>query len=224
MSTLFKALIALVAAALPISALAQTTHESESNSLRGRHGIELSLGFLSEVSAANEVSVGGVATTSEVNGVIGSIAYNYWFADEWAVNLSVGIANADASTSVTGSGVSVESAVVIPLLFGVKYKPIELAVGEALRPYLYAQLGPYFGSASDVRSGTTIGTESYTETALGSRAGVGMDLSLGRSFTLGASVGYRLVSDFARRIGSETNYSSPEFSLSIGVLIGKGKL
>jgi outer membrane protein W len=161
--------------------------------------------------------------TSEASGVVGSIAYDYWFADEWAFSVSLGVANANASTSVTGSGVFMESATVIPLLFGVKYKPIELAVGDALRPYLYAALGPYFGFASDVRSGTTTGTEAYSETALGSRAGVGMDLSLSRSFKLGFAVGYRFVSDFARRIGSDENYSSPEFSLSIGALIGKGK-
>ncbi len=72
-------------------------------------------------------------------------------------------------------GVSVELATVIPLLLGVKYKPIELAVGDALRPYVYAALGPYLGFASDVRTGATSGLESYTETALGSRAGVGLD-------------------------------------------------
>ncbi|UCF18621.1 MAG: hypothetical protein JSU87_11810 [Gemmatimonadota bacterium] len=223
MSVSSKALIALMAAVLPSSALAQTTGSSDSNSLRGRHGIELSLGFLSEVSAANELSVGGLTMTSEANGVIGSIAYDYWFADDLAFGVSLGVASANASTSVTGTGASMESATVMALLFGLKYKPIGLAVGDALRPYLYASLGPYFGFASDVRSGTATGVESYTETALGSRAGLGIDLSLGRSFTLGVAAGYRLVSDFARRIGSETNYSSPEFSLSAGILIGRGR-
>ncbi len=223
MSTLSKALIALVAAVLPISARAQTTDSSDSRSLRGRHGIELSLGFLSEVSAANDVSVGGLTMTSEASGVVGSLAYNYWFADEWALSVSLGVASANASTSVTGSSASVESATVVPMLFGVKYKPIGLAIGDALRPYLYASLGPYFGFASDVRSGANTGVESYSETAVGSRAGLGMDLSLGRNFTLGAAAGFRLVSDFARRIGSETNYSSPEFALSVGVLIGRGQ-
>lgn len=60
-----------------------------------------------------------------------------------------------------------------------------------------------------------------TFAAVGSPAGLGMELSLSRRFTLGLAVGYRLVSDSERRIGSETNHSSPEFSLSLGVLIGR---
>jgi len=219
----FKALIAIVALGLPASGLAQTTGQTVAHSQGGLHQIELSIGLLSALNAGSEASFGGVAVTSEVNGIIGSLAYSYWFADEWAVRLSVGIANADASTSASGSGVEMESAAVIPLLFGVKYEPLGLAVADALRPYLCLSLGPYFGLASNVRAGTVTGTESYTEAAIGARAALGMDLTLSRRFALGLTAGYHLVSDFARRIGSERNHSSPEFSLSASLLIGNGK-
>lgn len=218
-----KALITIAAMVLPITALAQSTVQGDAQALRGRHQIELSIGLLSNLSTAGEVSVGGVALTSETNGIIGSIAYAYWLTDEWAAGLSVGVASADASSSVGGGGVSVESATVIPLLFGVRYQPLSLAIADALRPYAYASVGPYFGFASDVRAGGTSGIESYTEAALGSRAGVGMELSLGNRFKLGIGAGYRLVSDFERRIGSETNHSSPEFSLTLGLTLGKGR-
>ncbi len=223
MSTWLKAPVAILAAALPVSAAAQTKAEPEVRALRGKHTVELSLGLLSQVSVENEISTGSATMTSEASGFVGSIGYSYWFTDEWAINLSIGVANADASTSMSGSDFSVGSAVVIPLDFGMKYKPLGLAIGDALRPYVDAAVGPYFGFASDVRAGTTTGTESYSQTALGARVGVGLDLSLGRRFMLGFGVGYRFVSDFERRIGSEKNYSSPEFSLSLGVLIGKGK-
>lgn len=219
----FKALIVVVALGLPTGGLAQTTNQSAPHSQVGLHQIELSIGLLSAMNAGSDVSVGGVGVKSEVNGILGSLAYSYWFADEWAVTLSVGIANADASSTATGSGVAVESAAVVPMLFGVKYKPLGLTVADALRPYLCMSLGPYFGLASDVRAGTTTGTESYTEAAIGARAALGMDLSLSRRFALGLTVGYHLVSDFERRIGSERNHSSPEFSLSASLLIGKGK-
>jgi len=220
MST-FKALVAIVAIGVPITGLAQNTGQPDSSLLSGRHEIEVSIGLLSALGTASEVSFAGFAMTSEVNGIIGSIAYNYWFANEWAVNLSVGVANADVSTTMSGTGVSVESATVIPVLFGVRYKPLGLAIGDAMRPYLYASLGPYFGFASNVRAGMTAGAASYSEMALGSRLGAGMDLSLSRRFTLGFALGYRLVSDFGRRIGSEKNHSSPEFSLSLGIAIGR---
>ncbi|MHC4236113.1 MAG: outer membrane beta-barrel protein [Planctomycetota bacterium] len=221
--SILKSLVPIVAVALPASAVAQTTGTANPHSLRATHEIEVSIGLLSALNAGSEVSVGSVEMTSEVTGIIGSIGYNYWFADEWGVTASLGVANADVSTSVSGWDASVESAVVIPLLFGVKYKPLGLAVGDALRPYLVASLGPYFGFASDVRAGTSTGTESYSEMALGARAGVGTDLSLSRRFKLGFTLGYRLVSDFGRRIGSEKNHSSPEFSLSLGIVIGRGK-
>jgi outer membrane protein W len=222
MNTL-KALITIVALGLPTSGLAQTTSQSVPYSQGGLHQVELGIGLLSALNAGSAVSVGSVAVTSEVNGIIGSLAYSYWFADEWAVRLSVGIANADASTSASGSSIALESAAVIPMLLGVKYRPLELAVAEALRPYLCVSLGPYFGLASNVRAGANTGTESYTEAAIGARAALGIDLSLSRRFALGLTVGYHLVSDFARRIGSERNHSSPEFSLSASFLIGKGK-
>lgn len=221
--SMFKVLIVLVALSFPISAVAQTIGPADSYPLRGRHQIELSIGLLSRFGTASEVSVAGVTMRTDVNGIIGSIAYDYWLTDEWAVDVCTGLASADVSTSANGTGASVETATVIPLLFGVKYKPLELAIGNALRPYAYASLGPYFGFASDVRAGATTETESYSEAALGSRAGVGMDLSLSQTFTLGLAAGYFLVSDFERRIGSDKNHSSPEFSLSLGVLIGKAK-
>jgi outer membrane protein W len=221
--SILKSLVSILAVALPISATAQTTGPANPHSLRGKHEIEVSIGLLSALSAGSEVSVGSVEMTSEVNGIIGSLGYSYWFADEWAATVSLGIANADVSTSASGWNAAVESAVVIPLLFGVKYKPLGLAVGDALRPYLCASLGPYFGFASDVRAGTTTGAESYSEAALGTRAGVGMDLSLSTRFALGFTLGYRLVSDFGRRIGSEKNHSSPEFSLSLGIVLGRGQ-
>ncbi len=79
------------------------------------------------------------------------------------------------------------------------------------------------GLGIGVRTGASTATESYSETALGSRIGVGADLALSKLFTLGVGVGYYLVTDFERRVGSEKNYSSPDFSLSFGVVFGRGK-
>ena len=71
--------------------------------------------------------------------------------------------------------------------------------------------------------GATTAVESVSETALGSRLAIGLDISLSRLFRVGFGAGYRLVTDFENRIGSEKNHSSPEFSLSFGIVFGKGK-
>ena len=228
----FKAVIVLFFITVPISVMAQTlptpemtesTNQFVSNSLRGKHRVDLSIGLLSEMSATNEVSTGTLTTRSKGNGSIGSIGYTYWLEDDLAINFSVGVIDADATTSVGGSGVSAESAVVVPVLFGVKYQPFRLTASEVLRPYVSVSVGPFFGFASDVRTGVATGTKSFSETALGSRLGVGIDVSLSKIFTLGVGAGYLFVTDFDNRIGSEKNYSGPEFSLSLGMVFGKGK-
>jgi len=108
------------------------------------------------------------------------------------------------------------------LLFGVKYAPSALAGGERLRPYAAVSVGPYIGQASSVRAGATTVIESHSETALGARAVIGMDVWLGQRLALGAAVGYRPVEDFGAPIGGRTNYSSPDFSLSIAFRLGGG--
>ncbi|MGB2768205.1 MAG: outer membrane beta-barrel protein, partial [Candidatus Zixiibacteriota bacterium] len=194
-----------------------------SNSLRGKHCIEVTAGLLSEISATQEVSAGGVTTKSEADGLIGSIGYTYWVENDWGITFSAGVSDADATTSVSDAGTSVISAVVVPMLFGVKYQPSGLLNSDGVRPYMSASIGPYSGFSSEVRTGVTTVVEARSEAALGSRLAVGVDLRLSKWFKLGFAGGYHFVTDFENRIGSEKNYSGPEFSLSLGIVFGKGK-
>jgi outer membrane protein W len=230
--SLFKAAVVISLFIFPISVMGQTLQtpqETESadrsatESLRGKHGIELSLGLLSGISSTTQVSAGDVRTTSEANGFIGSIGYTYWLENDWGITFSAGVSDVDATTSTSGSGVFVESAVVVPVLFGVKYQPSGLIDSDVVRPYVSASVGPYSGFASNVWTGTTISVESRSEAALGSRLAIGIDLSLSRLFRMGIGAGYRFVTDFENRIGSIKNCSGPEFSLSFGIVFGKGK-
>ncbi|MDH3216239.1 MAG: porin family protein [Candidatus Krumholzibacteria bacterium] len=213
-------IVCLSLTVLSSGAARSSTSDEKPRSLRGKHRIELGIGLLSAVRTASEVEVGGITTSSDVQGVIWKIAYAYHVENDVAVGLSLGGLSFEATTSVSGSGVLTESASVVHLLFGVKYQPSRFALGDAARPYVSASVGPYFGSASNVRVGTTISTQSLSETALGSRLGIGVDILLGRLFTLGVGFGYHVVSDFDSRIGSEKNYSSPEFGISFGIAFG----
>jgi hypothetical protein len=242
MST-FRAAMVLPLLAVPFALPAQTVPQTDKTaslsqpavrSLRGKHRIELGVGFMTELSASNQVSIGGVTTRNDATGIGGSLAYTHWLLDAWAINVSIGVVDADATTSVSGSGKSIEAATVIPLLVGVRYQPMGLTTGDTFRPYVAASVGPYFGSVSGVQTGffasavshsisaveTAASASSYTETALGSRLGVGADVLLGKRFTLGFGIGYCLVSDFENRIGSETNYSGPDLALFFGILLG----
>jgi outer membrane protein W len=220
--SLFKPLIACVLIVLPVSASAQpaTDAEKPKRSLRGKHRIELGIGLLTELRNATEITIAGVTTQSNASGALGFISYTYYFDNSFGFTIGAGVLDADATTSVSGTGAAVESASVVPLLFGVKFQPEKLAAGNALRPYASAAIGPYFGSASNVRAGVTTSTENVSEAVLGARLGIGVDFFLGRLFTFGVGIGYHFVSDFENRIGSESDYSSPEFSLSLGVAFG----
>ncbi|MGB2990632.1 MAG: hypothetical protein WBC98_11825, partial [Candidatus Zixiibacteriota bacterium] len=160
---------------------------------------------------------------SEADGLIGSIGYTYWVENDWGITFSVGVSDMDASVSTSGSGTSVIAAEVMPILFGVRYQPSGLIDSDVARPFASVSAGSYLGSSSEVRTGVTTVVEARSETALGSRLAVGVDLSLFRWFKLGFAGGYHFVTDFENRIGSEKNYSGPEFSLSLGIVFGKGK-
>ena len=229
MRSTLKAMIALLLLTFPISVMGQTLEQTESadrtasNSLRGKHHIEITAGLLSEVSATQEVTAGNVTTKSESSGFLGSVGYTYWVEDEWGITFRAGVSDVDATVSTNGSGTLVESATIVPVLFGVKYQPARLIDSDVMRPFASVSAGPYVGSASEVSTGVTTVVEARTETALGSRLAVGLDIRLSRLFRLGFAGGYHFVADFDNRIGSETNYSGPEFSLSFGIVFGKGK-
>jgi hypothetical protein len=225
--SMFKVITVILLMIFPLSVMAQTSlaaekkeyvNQSFSKSLRGKHSIAVSAGILGGVTVENEVSATGEITSVVGNEFLGSIAYTYWLENGLAVNFSLGLLSLDVTNSVQYSEESTETATVVPMLFGVKYQPFRLTESDVLRPYVAASVGPFFGTATISRAGVNTETEVYSETALGSRLGVGIDLLLSKWFTLGLSAGYYLVSDFEKPIGSEKNYSSPEFSLSFGVV------
>ena len=230
--SMFKIITVILLMIFPLSAMAQTlpaaekkeyTDQSISNSLRGKHSIALSAGILGGVTVENEVSPGGEITSVVGEEFLGSIGYTYWLENNLAVNFSIGLLSFDVTNSVQGIEESTETATVVPLLFGVKYQPFRLTDTDVLKPYLAASVGPFFGNATMSRTGVNTETEVYSETALGSRLGAGIDLLLSKWFTLGIGGGYYFISDFEKPIGSEKNYSGPEFSLSFGIVFGSGK-
>jgi hypothetical protein len=232
MMSMFRAIAVVSLMILPISVLGQTlpnppdtgpADRPASNSFRGKHCIEVTGGLLSEITSTAEVSWSDVRTKSEANGLLGSIGYTYWLEDDWGITFSAGVSDADATVFTSAWGTSVISAVVVPVLFGAKYQPSRLFNTDTVRPFVSASIGPYSGFASEVRTGLVTVVEARSETVPGTRLAAGVDLLLTKWLKLGFAGGYHFVADFGKRIGSEKNYSSPEFSMSLGVVFGKGK-
>ena len=213
-------LITLVAFPAMLTAQFEPGSSDHPYALKGKHGIELQVGLLGSTKASTTTSVDGVTTSSTASGFLGALAYSYWVDNTLAVTISAGAADASAETSTGTGGVTVETGMIVPILFGVKYQPFRLTSDDVLRPYGSVALGPYLGFASNVYAGMATTTEAVSEAALGSRLGVGLDLSLSRSLILGVGAGYRFVADFKNRIGAEKNYSGPDFLLTFGVVFG----
>lgn len=213
-------LLALSAIATPLLAQSEARAEGPPYALAAKHGIELQLGLLSSMKSSSTTSVAGVTTSSTASGFIGALAYSYWVEDALAVTVSVGAADASAETSAGTTGTTAETALIVPILFGIKYQPFRMTSDDVLRPYGLVSVGPYLGFASNVSAGSTTTTETVSETALGSRLGLGLDFSLSRSLILGVGVGYRFVADFESRIGADKNYSGPDFLFTFGIVFG----
>jgi len=194
-----------------------------SNSWRGRHQIQLSIGLLSGYGVETGIGTGGLENSAGGRGLLGSMAYYYWFREDFAVGASIGIIGSEVSSSVNGSRIFLETGSVVPMLFGIRYNPLKMAGNESVRFYVFAFAGPCAGSTTRSFSDGGPEVETYSETVPAARLGVGVDLVLGRIFMAGLSAGYYLAADFDRPIGAQKNHSSPEFALSIGILLGSGE-
>lgn len=203
----------------PFIASAQVSSAETTNESHAINNIEIRFGLLSKFSSTNNFTVSGISTKNNTNGFLGAVSYTRWLKYNLALTVYGGVLNADAKVTINSGSVSTESATVIPFLIGIKYEPIEINSSEKIRTYITVLAGPFFGYSSNVSvDNSTVNTGSVSETSFGSFAGAGIDFALSKLFMMGIRGGYYLVSDFKSRVGFEKNYSSPEFSVSIGII------
>jgi hypothetical protein len=213
-----------VAILFPAIALAQQPSAQPNSHLRGgRHGIEIGANIVGQTSTAG-VQIGGTTVSTDAgSGVGGTLVYSYWVTDQIAFQVSASAIDAQATVDISGGTITNQSADVAPLLFGVKVQPFSLHSTDALRPFVSIGAGAFIGNSDKVVVGTTTIVQSRSETVLGGRVAAGVDLLLGRRFTLDVGAGYRLASDFSQPIGGDVNYSGAEFSVLFGILLGRGR-
>jgi hypothetical protein len=221
-----RIVILIVLAALAIVVWASPargdTTATEPVRFQGRHLVALNVGAVTDMVSNASVNAGdGVSIEAEGSGMMAAVRYAWWFEEFLALDVSVGVVDADASVAVQGAETRTQAATVTRVMMGLRYQPPELAMGRNARPYVVGRVGPYAGHASGVRTGiAVVEIGSHSDTALGLHVGVGLDVLVWSRFDFGAEAGYGLVGDFDRAIGPETNYSSPEFLISLGVSFG----
>lgn len=208
------AVLALAAACLTVGSLS-------AQGAPHRSRIELRLGVGSRVSAGTTVSAQGVETTTQSAGALGAIGFSRWMGESIVGTLSVGLLSFDTDTRVGSGGVHTETAMVIPMLLGVR-RYLGSNLSDA-RFFLSAEAGPVTGVQSATTVGSVVVAEDRVRGAAGLRLGGGVDLWVGSRVALAVLGGYTLMTDFADPIGGEDNHSGPDAALSIGLLVGGGR-
>jgi hypothetical protein len=204
--------------------------ENQSDVFEGKNGIDLNLGIYNN-SGVTSTAISSLINKNEVTnatgGFSGSISYQYWFKNYLTFRIGVGalVTNVETKTytnidpySYTGK-VTNEVATVTSILSGLNFYPLQLSNEKRILPHLSFSVGPYIGvyNKSEVLNNSVI-EETTVETVLGCRTGAGFDVLIGSIFKLGADFGYNFLADFNKPIGSETNYSGPDYCMTFGFI------
>jgi len=201
-----------------ISAL--TAGSLQAQDLAGRSRIELRTGVGMRTSSGTTTSAGGVETRTDAAGFLGGLGFAHWFGENLAGTVSVGVLSVGTETRAGVGGVETKTAVVIPFFFGVRRYLTRSDPASSTRLFGSVEVGPVTGHQSSSSVGSVIAVESVTRTAVGGRAGVGVEFLLGSRVMLGIVGGYALMTDFSDPIGGQKNHSGADFGLSLGILFG----
>jgi hypothetical protein len=184
--------------------------------LSGTHAINMNIGF--KVNSNNKT----IATVGEVKAetnFIGMIGYQYWFNNEWTVNASVGLFQAEADIKYT----NVTSIDISPVLFGISYYPETFSLGDVGRIHFGINAGVYRAHGTkagvDLNNIWNAGTTSVEETVFGVEPNVGIDFFVSKWVKIGPAISYHFLGDFDEVIGNRKNYSGPVFSIIAGLLL-----
>lgn len=119
----------------------------------GRHGIEIDGNLIGTSEAGVSASSGGADVSANGSGRGMHFTYSRWLDERAALQFSVGTLLAYAHVSVPGARAEIESAVVVPVLVGLKYQPFKFEPGDGVRPFVTAAFGAYIGNTAGVNAG-----------------------------------------------------------------------
>lgn len=189
--------------------------------LEKRHQLELRIGGWTQTTdARTAVGPAGVTTTVGSNGVLGGVAYGHWLQENLAFRITATIMSASLEVQVSGVGIATQFAGVMPVMFGMRYYLPKSTYGEQFRPFLGAGAGMFFGGQEITQTGTTVVTESRTEAAMGGELEAGVGILVSSKVMATVAFAYDLMTDFEDPIGGSSNYSGPQMTLGLSLLLG----
>jgi hypothetical protein len=190
--------------------------------LRGRHRIDLHLGYWGTQPDNFVDGSGLINTTVGTWDVLGGLGYSRWLREDLSLGVNIMGLGGEASTSI-GTGVSTQSFSLASILIHAKKYLPESTLRSNIRPFLTMGAGVFIGTIAETSIGPTIDVNvGETMGAFGGQIGGGVDLPMGRFFIMGSKVAYNIVSDFDKPVGDRDNFSGFEFTMSLGLMLGKG--
>jgi hypothetical protein len=191
----------------------------------GRNRIELRLGMWR---GTGEPEFPKVALGTQAIDIRGGLQYTRFLREDLSATLSLDILSAEADlVTVDGfssSGTFRQSSQIISVPLGLRWdpQPGDLRT-RPVKLFLAAGLGPVIGlHAGGSVSQATMFVGTRAAMTFGGFVGGGMDVLLGRRWSIGVSGGYRWMADFSETIGTRKNYSGVDVGIGIGWMWGKG--
>jgi outer membrane protein W len=178
--------------------------------LKKQQAINLAAGMKSNLHTAATLDDANVESESTL---ISSLGYNYWFSNQWSVNVQAGFFPAESEKSLTG----ISRTTIIPLLVGVRLYPASFAVSTRGFTFIGILAGTYIASANRSSvTGLDIQPGKSTESVFGGQAQIGIDIFVHSHWKVGPQVDYHLIQDFSKKVSSRKNFSGFSFSFEFG--------
>lgn len=192
--------------------ISENSEDSYSSNLKGVNSIYLIGGF--KMNSSSTVSARIPEVETETN-FTGSLGYQYWFDNEWAVKTSIGVFQAESNVSILAKVTSIS---IVPIVFGFSYYPEYLSLGSVGRVNVGINAGAYVGSGTKTGiSFDNIGTTTITETVFGVEPNVGIDFFISKWFRIGPIISYHFIGDYNDLIISDEKHSGAVISFVIGL-------
>ena len=155
----------------------------------------------------------------------GGFAYTRFVRENLAATVAVDGVGVSSDASASGKTLWTGTAAALAIPVGIRWNPLRGDhTTQAFKPFVAAAIGPVVRLANrSVVLGRAVSAESTARTRVGGQLGGSIDVFAGRSFSLGTSVTYNVMSNFPERDGVWRNFNGVQAAFGIGWVFGKGK-
>lgn len=189
----------------------------------GRNRVELRLGMW-RVGDGTQTSSTSTVQSELVDDSFVGMQYTRYIRENLAATFSIDVFDVHTGNSIGPSGVSSGLVDGMALLVGIRRNPFRGDHrSDAIKPFVALSAGPVIGnSLGSFVGGGTVSSGNVTRVTLGSNVGGGVDLHMARWCSVGVTVGYNWMVNFAEPVGLHRNFNGAQASLGVGWLFGKG--